>query len=48
MDNDIERVMGGQCIHGYENQQDCLTCGLTRFLGISIRRIVEAMFNGRK
>lgn len=42
--NDIERVMNGQCIHGFSHQRECGTCVLTRYMGVSLRRLLQAMF----
>lgn len=41
--SDIEQVMAGRCIHGQTAQRDCLTCQMTRYLGVSLRRMTSAL-----
>lgn len=45
--SDLDRVMGGQCIHGHRQQGDCLTCGMTRYLGVSLGRMITALLTPR-
>lgn len=46
--DDMDRVLTGQCIHGFGSQAKCITCQYTLRLAGLLRGLIGALLEPRK